>query len=461
MRWEIGSLQYVIYPAEVEELLAMTTDYSRRRWINNYWASRDPNYTTAENEMRQEHNRRVAFAQQNFYMPKWPGWDDRGEIHIRYGPPASRRTVNADVDRGGYTQPQEIWYYADYEMLVLFEDAYGRGVFTHFLEKVSGGYNIRMEKIGAGIDEFSGPRMTIEPPTIATDSKTDNYRKMLNRFAELRTATPSTYPSNHERNQVPFVFEIGEFRGGDMVDRVDVNMEFVANFAPRGDRKSRTYRSTAVFWDTERKEVGRRAQNLEVPVVADATDSTRLMPVQLTFALEPGFYYMAVTLEEVGTRRFTSYKKDVTCRDLQSELALSDIIFASKVEATDQPSPFVRGALEVVPHPLRRYRAGAAIPIYFEVYNLNTTNGRSLYTVEYRIVSLTPRAVGFWGRLRGKKRTLDVASSFESSGSDIHDTVNIALGSDNLWPGDWELHVKIIDGAYREVTRESRFTIVE
>ena len=461
MRAEIGAVQYVLTSTELDELLSSADDYECRRWIDNYWNLRDPIFTTPENENRVEHDRRAALARSEFFIPRWPMCDQRGEVYIRYGAPDARRIIKPEVGPGGTTPPGELWYYRRHEMLVLFEDAVGRGEYTYYLERVKGPRGNRMRGIERSLDAPTGE--TIDIPSVAITSGGGQYQKRINKFYAVRQATPSSYPFNFQQHQLPFVFSVDNFRGGEWVNRVDVNVEFVADLSWIPGRATSEYVTTAVFWDTNRKEIARREQRLQLPIAEGAVDSVRMMPSQIVFSLPPGFYYMAVTVEEPKSSKASSYRTDVTCQDFESKLAISDIVFASRVRTTTRTSPFSRGALEVVPHPARRYRKPQPIPIYFEVYNLGLDNrGLSSYNVEYRIISRTPRQLSFWDSLRGKKSSLDVSSTFHSSNQGSQDTVHITLGSENMWEGEFALHVKITDDVTRaEVSREVAFNILE
>ena len=70
--------------------------------------------------------------------------------------------------------------------------------------------------------------------------------------------------------------------------------------------------ATAVFWDSDRREVGRLEQAWKIPGEISAA-SEIAMPAQLAFPLPPGFYYMAVTVAEPGSGRFSSHRKLFTC----------------------------------------------------------------------------------------------------------------------------------------------------
>ena len=57
------------------------------QFIENFWLRRDPTPDTPENEFKEEHYRRIAYANEH-YGAGIPGWKtDRGHIYITLGPP--------------------------------------------------------------------------------------------------------------------------------------------------------------------------------------------------------------------------------------------------------------------------------------------------------------------------------------------------------------------------------------
>jgi len=467
-RQEVEAFRCVLTPSEQYEFFTLPYDHLRRRWIDNYWEERDPIYTTGKNEVLEEHKQRVALAEKLFFIPRWPMWDQRGEVCIRYGLPTFRQIIPGEVDASGITPPGEIWYYALQDMYVLFEDSYSNGEYTYYLEKVNGPPSIRMDRIAGAIDgplAVAGPAIVPPaPPSIYFDSQVDQFQKRVGKFFEMQKTTPATYRHMFEENRLPFVFSVDCFRGGEWKDRVDVNLEFEADLrAGAGGRKSSTYTATAIFWNTDREEAGRDVQSLEIPVSDGRTDSIRSMPAQLTCTLPPGFYHMAVTMEEGSSDRIASYRTDVACEDFESRTAVSDILFASSIRKTHRDSPYNRGALEVVPHPAHRYRRGDSVPLYFEVYNLSVNEqGIASYAVEYRIVPRGPAPGGWFDFARGGKPPIDISSVFRSSCSGPYDRVHIILESGNLWKGVFDVHVKISDErSAAEVERKASFTIIE
>jgi len=464
---EVMVLRYLLTYDELEELLSLGNEGRCLRWIDRFWADRDPIYTTEINEERVEHERRVEVASSRFFVPKAPGWDERGEVYIRYGEPTVRQPLDANVDATGITAPGEVWYYNDLGMFVYFEDANSSGDYTYYTEHVRGPHSMRMARIANPIDAAFDAARASMPPDIdmSGQSQYEKFKNMLFRFGELLETTPAVYPFDLDRSRLPTYFGVECFRGGDAGDRVEVNTEYMVDLAGgKGGANRRDYTATAVFWNIDREEVGRNTHTVTVPLAAGVSDSTRMMVTQLLFTLPPGFYHMALTVEEEGTGRFNSYRASVACEEFVGKLAISDILFATRIGPAVDPSPFNRGPLEVVPHPYGRYHRAASLPVYFEVYNLRPgRRGSSDYTVSYRIVPVTPRPEGFWSSLTGgHDETPDVSSSFRSSSAGPDDVVHITIGTGNLWPGTFELRVTVKDELTEATaSREAKFYIVE
>lgn len=86
-RWLDEDVVYIITPEERTAFLRLPTEEERDHFIVQFWLRRDPTPDTEENEYKEEHYRRIAFANENFAAGK-PGWkSDRGRIYITDGPP--------------------------------------------------------------------------------------------------------------------------------------------------------------------------------------------------------------------------------------------------------------------------------------------------------------------------------------------------------------------------------------
>ncbi len=80
-----------ISPVATEQDTALLRSLPRAdkaAFVERFWRENDPDLTTAENEARLEYWSRVTQAYFLFFDVKRGGWDERGEVYVRYGPPA-------------------------------------------------------------------------------------------------------------------------------------------------------------------------------------------------------------------------------------------------------------------------------------------------------------------------------------------------------------------------------------
>jgi GWxTD domain-containing protein len=105
LRWLDEDVRWIITPQERAEFVALSNGKARDRFIADFWARRDPTPGTPENEYKEEHYRRMAYANANFAAALMAGWQtDRGRAYIQLGPPDSRQV------RPGMP-PSEVWQY--------------------------------------------------------------------------------------------------------------------------------------------------------------------------------------------------------------------------------------------------------------------------------------------------------------------------------------------------------------
>jgi GWxTD domain-containing protein len=106
--WLEEEVVYIMTDKEKNVFSKLETEQDRDRFIEEFWRQRDPMPGTPRNEFRDEHYRRIEFANKTFGRDTpIPGWKtDRGRIYIMLGTPA-------DVQRfqTGETHPMEIWLY--------------------------------------------------------------------------------------------------------------------------------------------------------------------------------------------------------------------------------------------------------------------------------------------------------------------------------------------------------------
>lgn len=147
-KWLAEDVKYIISNEERKAFVELNTDEERESFIENFWIRRDPTPDSMENEFREEHYRRIAYANERF-ASGIPGWkSDRGRIYIAYGPPdeneqhPSGGSYQRPFNEGGgstSTYPFEIWRYRYLEGI-------GTDILLEFVDPtMSGEYRLTMD----------------------------------------------------------------------------------------------------------------------------------------------------------------------------------------------------------------------------------------------------------------------------------------------------------------------------
>jgi GWxTD domain-containing protein len=106
-KWLREDVLWIITTQERKDFIRLTSDHDRDRFIAAFWERRNPNPRSAENAFKEEHYRRLAFANEHFAEGKAGFRTDRGRIYVVYGPPDSivaRPAIAASA-------PDEVWLY--------------------------------------------------------------------------------------------------------------------------------------------------------------------------------------------------------------------------------------------------------------------------------------------------------------------------------------------------------------
>ena len=94
-KWLNEDVAYIATDEERAAFVRLQTDAERETFIENFWLRRDPTRGTVENEFKEEHYRRIAYANEHF-STGIPGWKtDMGRIYIMYGPPDAIQNFGA------------------------------------------------------------------------------------------------------------------------------------------------------------------------------------------------------------------------------------------------------------------------------------------------------------------------------------------------------------------------------
>jgi len=148
-KWLDEDVRWIISDEERATFKQLSNEEEREQFIEAFWQRRDPTPDTAENEFKDEHYRRIAYANEHF-AAGIPGWKtDRGKIYIMYGPadeieshPAGGSYQRPMEEGGGETStfPFEQWRYRYLEGI-------GQEVIVEFVDNcMCGDYHMTMDR---------------------------------------------------------------------------------------------------------------------------------------------------------------------------------------------------------------------------------------------------------------------------------------------------------------------------
>ncbi|MDA2928702.1 GWxTD domain-containing protein [Acidobacteria bacterium AH-259-O06] len=210
-KWLSKDVAYIIIEDEKKVFESLTTPEEKEQFIEQFWYRRDPDPRRPTNEFKEEHYRRIAYANERFSVGQ-PGWmSDRGRIYIIHGPPDEIQShptggqyQRPSWEGGGWTQtyPFEIWRYRhiegiDSDVEVEFVDRSLSGQYRLALNPEEKDALLHMGRAGPTLAEIlrlenKGDRPYFNPAN--RDSRFQRRRdtpfERYARFAKIQSPTP-------------------------------------------------------------------------------------------------------------------------------------------------------------------------------------------------------------------------------------------------------------------------------
>ncbi len=414
-KWLKQDVVYIITDEERAVFNQLATPEEKEQFIEQFWFRRDPDPRTAINEFKEEHYRRIAYANEKFTSGD-PGWrTDRGRIYIIHGPPDTIETrpmggvYNRPIEEGGGTtavHPYEKWRYRYLEGI-------GQDVELEFVDTTgSGDYKLAvfywekdalMMSPGAGktLAEETGLATRADRPALtpaaggALYGPQNWYRRANDApfaryelFAKVGAAPITKYADLKELVKVnvsfdtlPFQAETAFFKLNEAQVLVPLTVQ-VKNSDLNFKREDQLQVARVAVYGIVSTMTNRIVTEFEDDFVVRYNDAEmqkgllKTSVYQKIFPVESrGRYKVDLVLKDVNTGKTGVLRMPIippgfSEQELQgSSLLLSDSIKVLN-EIPEQDEMFVIGDVRVLPRLDHKFSPGMPLGLYYQVYNV-------------------------------------------------------------------------------------------
>jgi len=497
-QWLNEDVVYIISPEERQQFLQLGTNEEREQAIEQFWLRRSSNPDLPENDFKEEHYRRIAYANEHF-ASGIPGWrTDRGRIYIIWGPAdevdshPTGGTYDRPMEEGGgstSTYPWETWRYRYLEGAGL-----GNNVILEFVDPSgSGEYHLTMDPSekdallhvpGAGLslmesmgmaskaDRFTRSDGTNLPTTLGGQPASMNEFSRLEQYAKIQQAPPVKFKdlealvtSRIVRDQVHFAWRTDFLKVTSDTVLVPVTVQ-VPNSQLTFQSKDGVHTATMNVFGRVSTLTGRVVQTFEEPISKDFPDSLFQQSVKLqsiyqkAVPLRPGLYRLDLVIKDVQSGNVGVVNARLQVPRYEDEkLEASSLILADQIERVPAKQigagQFVIGSSKVRPRLEGDFTQQDRLGIYMQVYNLkpdeqtHKSSATFLYTV----------------KKSGEKADQPAVMQFKESSSDMKQTgdqitIERLLPLATLAPGKYTLEISATDALSNQtISRRAEFTV--
>jgi GWxTD domain-containing protein len=492
-QWLNEDVVYIISPEERQAFLQLATNEEREQFIEQFWLRRSNNPDLPDNDFKEEHYRRIAYANEHF-ASGIPGWKtDRGRMYIMWGPAdeveshPTGGTYDRPMEEGGgstTTYPWETWRYR-------YMEGIGENVIWEFVDPSgSGEYRLTMDPSekdallhvpGAGLsllesmgmasktDRFTRSDGTNLPTALGgTPASMDEFNRLEQYSKAFRPPAvkykdlEAIVTARIVRDQLHFAYRTDYLKVTNDTILVPVTVQ-IPNNQLSFDSKEGVHSATLNIFGRVSTLTGRVVQTFEDPVSRDFPDSLFQKSVKLqsiyqkAVPLRPGLYRLDIVVKDVKSGNVGVINTRLQVPKFEDDqLEASSLIVADGAKLEHVPSKqigtgqFVLGSTKVVPRLDGDFNGNEKLGIYMQVYNLkpDEKTHKSSATFQYTVKKGDEKIMQF----------KETSEDMKQTGEQV--TIERLLPLATLQPGKYSLEVVATDTlANKTVSKTADFTV--
>jgi GWxTD domain-containing protein len=500
-KWLDEDVRWIISDEEKSAFMQLSNDEERDQFIEAFWQRRDPTPDTEENEFKEEHYRRIAYANEH-YAAGIPGWkSDRGRMYIVFGPAdeidshPSGGSYERPMEEGGgetSTYPFETWRYRYIEGI-------GQEVMIEFVDTcMCGDYHMTLDRSekdalkytpNAGLtlyeqmgmsnkaSRFSGGGLEqLGQSPFNNDLQTKEFDR-LEQFAKLQAAPAVKFKdleavvSHHlSVNLMPFDVRADFVRVTSDTVLVPVTIQ-IKNRDVTFQNKDGIQRGTVNIFGRVTTLTGKIVQTFEDTVQVDVpvellqktAENSSVYWKALPLRISQNRYRLDIVVKDVNGDRAGNWSHAIQIPDFsEDKLSSSTLIIADQMEpvATKNVGTgnFVIGTTKVRPRvapsdgkPIS-FKRGQKMNFWMQVYNLSVDEKthKPSATIEYNVTDANNKAV---------IHTVESTETMGNVGDQV--TLQKTLSAANLQPGRYKIQIKVNDNLSKQTVDPSAIFAVE
>jgi GWxTD domain-containing protein len=493
-QWLSEDVIYIISPEERSAFLQLETNEEREQFIEQFWLRRSSNPDLPDNDFKEEHYRRIAYANEH-YASGIPGWKtDRGHMYIVWGPPdeieshPTGGTYDRPPEEGGgstSTYPWETWRWrylegmGEQNVIMEFVDPTSTGEYHLTMDPsekdallhVPGAGLSQLEQMGMAskTDRFTRADGTHLPKTLGGEPASMNEFTRLEMFAKAFKPPEVKFKdlealvtSRLVRDQVHFTWRTDYLKVTNDTVLVPVTVQ-IPNNQLSFRAKEGVHSATLNIFGRVSTLSGRVVQTFEDSVSRDFPDSLFQQSVKLqsiyqkAVPLRPGLYRLDLVIKDVqsGNVGVTNSRLAVP-RFEDEKLESSSLILADQIEHVPAKQigtgQFVLGSSKVRPRLDGDFTTNEKLGIYMQVYNLKADEKTHKSNATFQFT------VKKGGQLVPGMEFKETSAEMKQTGDQI--TIERLLPLATLAPGKYTLEINATDTlSNQSISRTAEFTV--
>jgi GWxTD domain-containing protein len=490
-QWLNEDVVYIISPEERNAFGQLATNEEREQFIEQFWLRRSTNPDLPDNEFKEEHYRRIAYANEH-YASGIPGWKtDRGHMYIVWGAPdeieshPTGGTYDRPQEEGGgstTTYPWETWRWRYIEGM-------GENVIMEFVDPTgSGEYHLTMDPSekdallhvpGAGLSQMEQMGLASKADRFTRSDGTNLPTTMggtpasMNEFTRLEAYANAFKPpvvkfkdleaivtSRIVRDQVHFTWRTDFLKVTNDTVLVPVTVQ-IPNTQLSFQSKEGVHSATINIFGRVSTLTGRVVQTFEDSMSRDFPESLFQQSVKLqsiyqkAVPLRPGLYRLDLVIKEVQSGKVGVVNSRLQVpRYEDDKLETSSLILADQIEHVPAKQigsgQFVLGSSKVRPRLEGDFTTADKLGIYMQVYNLkpDEKTHKSNATFQYTVKKGGEQVLQF----------KETSADMKQTGDQI--TIERLLPLTTLAPGKYTLEINATDTLSNQtISRTADFTV--